>query len=183
MNIKMKVLPPLLASLLSLAAIGNANAAGTLTGEIGIRLIVGSGCSVANATVASGVNRWGTVDFGTQSTLVSSVDAGLIGTNGTSTITVTCSAGLTSSLKLNGGQNLDSGLRRMASGATNRVPYRLYSNATRSTEIAIDTPIALVSNGTAQDIPIYGRILPGDQTSTTPAAGTYIDTVLATLTW
>ncbi|WP_458368314.1 spore coat protein U domain-containing protein, partial [Rahnella perminowiae] len=51
------------------------------------------------------------------------------------------------------------------------------------TEIAINTPITLTTGTTAQNIPIYGRVLPADQTSTTPAAGTYNDTVVATLSW
>ncbi|MOA35770.1 Spore Coat Protein U domain protein [compost metagenome] len=70
----------------------------------------------------------------------------------------------------------------MSSGG-DTIPYRLYSDSARTTEIAINTPIALTTGTTAQNIPIYGRVLPGDQLSTSPAAGTYNDTVVATLSW
>lgn len=43
--------------------------------------------------------------------------------------------------------------------------------------------IASMIDGTAQSIPIYGRIIPADQSSTAPTAGTYTDTVTATLSW
>lgn len=183
MNTRKNVLPSILASILSVAFLANAQAAGTLSGEIGVKLVIGAGCTVGNGSINGTVNNWGTMDFGTQSNLTNVVDAGVVGTGGSNTVTITCSNGLTSSLTLNGGLNGTSAVRNMATNGTDRVPYRLYSDSARTNEITINAPIALVSNGAAQNIPIFGRILPADQSTTTPAAGNYSDTILATLSW
>jgi spore coat protein U-like protein len=183
MNKRMNVLPSIAAGVLSLAAITNVNAAGSLTGDIAVKLVIGAGCSVLNGSVTGGVNHWGVMDFGTQSNLTSAVNADVLSTSGLSSVTINCSTGLTSTLTLNGGQYGSASLRNLSSDGTNRIPYRLYSNAARTTEIGLSAPIALIANGTAQNIPIFGRILPADQSSTTPAAGTYNDTIIATLAW
>lgn len=70
----------------------------------------------------------------------------------------------------------------MSAGST-QIPYRLYSNAARSAEIPVNGSLALAADGTQQSIPIFGRILPSDQSTTAPASGTYADTVTATLAW
>jgi spore coat protein U-like protein len=179
-----KIIPFALVGALTCSLTSTAHSAGSLSGEIGVKLVIGNGCSVDNGSATGGVNNWGLMDFGTQANLVSSVDATLIGANNTGPVTINCSTGLTSTLSLNGGLYGTSSLRNVSSdGGTTVVPYRLYSDSTRTTEIAINTPVSLISNGTAQNIPIYGRIIPADQSTTSPAAGTYTDTVLATLAW
>jgi len=165
---------------LTLAA--GAQAAGTLTGQVGIQLTISTGCTVGNGTATGGTNQWGTLNFGNYADLTSVINGTVLGANGTSAVTVTCSTGLSPTLSLNGGLAATGGLRTMTSSG-NSIPYRLYSDTARTTEIAINTPITLGTGTTAQNIPIYGRVLPADQTSTTPAAGTYNDTVVATLSW
>ncbi|MEG3133389.1 spore coat protein U domain-containing protein [Rouxiella sp. T17] len=156
-------------------------AAGTLTGQIGVQLTISAGCTVGNGSVTAGVNQWGNINFGNYSDLTNVVNGTLIGANGTSAVTVTCSTGLTPTLSLNAGNNGGTGVRAMTAGGATTIPYRLYSNTARTTEIGINTPIALAIG--AQDFPIYARVLPADQTTTAPAAATYNDTVVATIAW
>lgn len=166
----------------TLALATGVQAAGVLTGQVGVQLTIGSGCTVGNGTATGGTNQWGNLNFGNYSDLTSVIDGTVFGADGTSAVTITCSAGLTPTLSLNGGLAATGGLRSMSSGG-DTIPYRLYSDSARSAEIAINTPVALTTGATAQNIPIYGRVLPDDQTSTAPAAGTYNDTVVATLSW
>ena len=147
---------------LALSIAGTVQAAGSLTGNIGVTLNIGEGCTVSNGSASGGTNQWGTLDFGTYSDLTNVIDGSVTG-NG---------------LYGNGS------VRNVSSdGGTTLIPYRLYSDSARSSEIALNGSISLAADGTAQDIPIYGRVLPADQSTTAPAAGTYTDTVVATLSW
>ncbi|NMP25719.1 fimbrial major subunit CsuA/B family protein [Rahnella sp. SAP-1] len=156
-------------------------AAGTLTGQIGVQLTISTGCTVGNGTNTGGTNQWGNINFGNYADLTSVINGTLLGANGTSAVTVTCNTGLTPTLSLGAGSNSTAGLRAMSAGGATTIPYRLYSDTARTSEIAVNTPVALAIG--AQNFPIYARVLPADQTSTTPAAGTYSDIVLATLAW
>lgn len=181
MNMKKKVLLSLIASA-TLALSANSMAAGLLTGQLGVQLIISTGCTIGNGSVVGGTNQWGTLNFGNYADLTSVINGNAVGADGTSSLTVTCSTGLTPTLLLDGGLASTGALRGMRAGLVT-IPYRLYSNAARTTEIAINSPIALSTSGSVQNIPIYGRVLPADQASTTPAAGTYTDTVIATIAW
>ena len=161
----------------------NAYAAeGTLSGQIGVQVTISEGCTVGNNNSSGTVNEWGSINFGTYADLSNIINGTVLGSNGTDTVTVTCTSGLSPTLKLDGGVNETDSLRAMISGSTT-IPYRLYSDSSYSSEIAVDGSIALTADGTAQSIPIYGRIIPSDQTSSAPTAGTYTDTVTATLSW
>lgn len=180
MKILTQLRVPLLCSalLISPAAV---LAAGTLVGQIGVQVTIGSACTVGNSSSTAGVNNWGTINFGTYGDLTNAINGSILGSNGSSTVTITCSTGLTPTLTLNAGANAGSAGVRYMSNGTNTIGYRLYSDTARATLIAIDTPITLANS--VQNIPVYGRILPADQTSTTPAQGLYQDTVIATLVW
>lgn len=177
----------LTAALLSSAAIQPVSAAatGSLTGEIGVQVIIGSACTVGNGDGSTGTNKWGTLDFGTYADLKYTIDGSVTGADGSGAVTVTCSTGLSPTLTLDGGLYGDGTVRSVSSDSgTTRVPYRLYSDSARTNEIDVGDTISLAATGTAQNIPIYGRILPSDQgANTSPAAGTYVDTVIATLAW
>ncbi len=161
-----------------------AHAEGTLTGEIGVSLIIGDGCTVSNGSAAAGSNQWGTLDFGEYPDLTSVIDGQVVGEDGSNAISITCSTGLSPTLTIDGGLYDNGTLRNVSSdNGTSLVAYRLYSDAARSTEVVVDAPISLVADGTALELPLYGRILPADQASTAPAAGTYSDTLVATLAW
>ncbi|WP_162963437.1 spore coat protein U domain-containing protein, partial [Pseudomonas aeruginosa] len=51
--------------------------------------------------------------------------------------------------------------------------------------IQANTPVDIssVSTGTAVNIPLYGRVVPTGQSTPTPTAGTYTDTLLVTIAW
>ncbi|ADU68019.1 spore coat U domain-containing protein [Pantoea sp. At-9b] len=159
-----------------------AQAAGTLSGQLGIQVIISEGCTVGNNDSSGSTNDWGSINFGTYADLANIIDGSVLGSDGSSTVTVTCTSGLSPTMTLDGGLNGSSTLRNMSSGST-LIPYRLYSDSSRSTEIAVNGSVSLTADGTEQDIPIYGRILPSDQSTTAPASGTYVDTVTATLAW
>ena len=179
--------PPLLVSgavfTSLLLTAGPALADGTLTGDIGVTLTIGDGCTVGNGSISGSTNEWGTLDFGTYADLTSVIDGTVAGSDGTNVITLTCSNGLSPTLTIDGGLNESSSLRYLAGTGTDTIAYRLYSDAARSTEVAIDGAISITANGSAVELPLYGRVLPADQTTTAPAAGSYNDTVVATLAW
>jgi spore coat protein U-like protein len=157
---------------------------GTLTGQIGVQLTIGSGCTVTNGASANGVNSWGTIDFGTYSDLANAIDSNLIGSGGASAVSIICSNNLPATLTLNDGEHVGSnGLRQMETADGDRIVYRLYSNSTRQAEFT-SAGIGITGTGLAQDIPIYARVLPADQSNVVaPTAGFYQDMVTATLTW
>ncbi|WP_217903956.1 Csu type fimbrial protein [Bordetella genomosp. 4] len=160
-------------------------AAGTLVGQVGVQMVIGAGCTIINGSVAGGINQWGTLDFGTYADLTNVVDAQAVGTSGN--IQIQCSTGLTPVLQVNAGLHASGGQRYMQNSTTtsSTIAYNLYSDAARSALIQANTPVDIssVSTGTAVNIPLYGRVVPTGQATPTPAAGTYIDTLLVTLAW
>jgi spore coat protein U-like protein len=116
-----------------------------------------------------------TLDFGTVGLL-------LANTLGTSTIGVQCSAGSAWNVGLDKGSNGASiTTRKMASGA-NLVGYQLYSNAARTTvwgDAVGSNTVAGSGTGSVQNLTVYGSV----PAQTTPAAGTYNDTITVTVTY
>ncbi len=178
MRLKNRLSVLVIASTAILTYSNYANAAGTLSGQIGVEVTIGSGCSVANS--GGNTNTWGTLNFGEYSDLVNTINGSVVGTSATVGLQVTCTDLLPYKLSFDEGLNF-SGLRRLNLG-TNYIPYRLYSDAGYTAEISTGE-ITRVGTGALESIPVYGRILPSDQTNTAPAAGKYIDTVTATLIW
>ncbi|WP_166171454.1 spore coat protein U domain-containing protein [Acinetobacter sp. SA01] len=179
MRLKNRLSVLVIASTAILGYSNYANAAGTLSGQIGVEVTIGSGCSVANS--GGDTNTWGTLNFGEYSDLVNTINGSVVGTAATVGLQVTCSTDLPYTLTFNNGLNASGGLRRLNLGA-NYIPYHLYSDATYTTSI-LNAPLSRTGTGSLESIPIFGRILPSDQTTTAPAAGKYIDTVTATLIW
>ena len=183
----MKLKPVIISAFIGITAFSialTASAAGTLTGQVGIEVVISEGCSVGNGDSSGSNNQWGSISFGTYADLLNIVDGAAVGSDGSSAMTVTCTSGLSPSLTLDGGLYGNGSLRNMSSdsGAT-LIPYRLYSDSARSAELAVNGSISLTADGTTQSVPLYGRILPADQSTTAPASGTYVDTVTATLAW
>ncbi len=172
-------------SLLAMVLVGSAYADGTLTGNLGISLTIGDGCLVTNSSVSDSTNQWGSLDFGSYSNLSNVIDASVTDSQGSGSMTVTCTSGLSPTMVLDGGLYGDGSNRYVSSdGGTTLIPYRLYSDSARTETIALNGSVSLTADGTAQNVPVYGRILPADQGSNTaPASGTYTDTVVATLSW
>lgn len=104
-------------------------------------------------------------------------------TDGTSTVTVTCSNGAAYNVLLDGGISGNVAARTMDDDATGTqtLNYQLYSNAGRTTvwgeTIGTDT-VTGTGSGSAQNLTVYGRIPNGQ---TTPPIGAYTDTITATV--
>lgn len=164
-----------------LATTGSAQAAGSVSGTVDVKLTIGSGCVVSNADSSGSVNKFGVVDFGSHSTLANIVDAQSAGVAGASTILLNCTNGTNYSVGLNDGANASITQRRMAKGA-DFVNYELYKEAARTSRWgAIGSGTELTGTGIGTDVAltIYGRV----PAQTTPSAGAYTDTVVATIAW
>jgi len=122
------------------------------------------------------INSASTLNFGTQGVLQANVDQ-------TSTIAVQCTDTTPYDIGLDAGTGSGASVatRKMTSGGAT-VNYRLYSDAGRSTvwgnTVSTDT-VSAVGTGAAQSYTVYGRVPP----QTTPAPGTYTDTVTVTVTY
>ena len=123
------------------------------------------------------------LNFGSASLLTSNVDA-------TATLTVQCTNSTPYSIGLDGGANASGSQRRMLNGASNYISYNLYTDAARSAAWSTTTSASSCTNGggtcvlgtgtgSNQSVTVYGRVPP----QTSPAVGTYTDTVIATITF
>lgn len=168
------------AILLSSSMVIGSSFASELRGDIDVSLVIGEGCAV-NGSAGTGINRFGSVDFGEQSNLDLFVDAESVGSAGTGSIELTCNTSLAYSVALDDGSNPQAGQRRVSRGGLDFVNYELYQDAARSVRWGEGSQSqALTGTGSAQPLTIYGRLLAGQ---TTPAAGNYLDTVRMTITW
>jgi spore coat protein U-like protein len=122
------------------------------------------------------INSASALNFGSQGILSANVDQ-------TSTIQVTCTNTTPYNIGLDVGLGAGATVatRKMTSGGAT-VSYSLYTDTGRSTvwgnTVGTDTQAA-TGSGTAQNYTVYGRIPP----QTTPAPGTYSDTVTVTVTY
>ena len=122
------------------------------------------------------INSASTLSFGTQGVLATNVDQ-------SSAIQVTCTNSTPYNIGLNAGTGSGATVatRKLTSGGAT-VSYTLYSNSGRTTvwgnTVGTDT-VAGTGNGSAQNYTVYGRI----PAQTTPAPGTYTDTITVTVTY
>ncbi|CAM3908731.1 hypothetical protein BOTU111921_00040 [Bordetella tumbae] len=160
--------------------------AGSISGQIGVQMVIEPSCMVTSGSDASsGTEQWGTLDFGTHSDLVNTKNAQFVGVSGNAALEISCSQGLTSAVLTIDGE-MDGDLRYMTntSSSSSRIAYRLYADS--AFNLAISAGVAVESNGPSADKPrymLFGRAQPTEQSIVMPAAGTYTDTLLATLTW
>ena len=152
---------------LGVAMLPCAGDAATVTSTFKARINIGAGCIISANPL----------DFGTAGVLAASVDA-------TSTITVSCSAGTAFQLGLDkgAGTGASTALRYMTGGAGAKVGYRLFSDTSRSVNWGDVTGADTIS-GTGAGLPsiftVYGRV----PAQTTPAPGSFTDTITATVTY
>ena len=154
--------------------IGSVNVWGLPTATFQVSASVVAGCVVSG----SNPGVFGTLDFGTQSGVASSsVSASFVQS---STISLACTPGTTVSMSINGGSNYTTTRNLKLASFTNTVAYSLYSNASHTTAIGVNSPITLsYSNANNITLPIYGLLqLPGPT-----RAGVYTDTLTVTLSW
>jgi spore coat protein U-like protein len=140
-------------------------AAGTATTTLGVSLTITAGCTVSSSPVA----------FAGQSVLAAAVTA-------TGTVTVTCTNTTTYTVALDQGAGTGATVttRTMQGPASATISYGLYRDGawsqnwgkTAGTDTASGT-----GNGSAQNITVYGKV----PAQTSPAAGSYADTVNVTV--
>jgi spore coat protein U-like protein len=154
-------------------AIAGANDCSTISANEGTTSFTASAAVPASCTVSAT-----TLDFGTAGLLVANRDAN-------ATLSIVCTRNAAYKLALGPGQN-DAGAgvnaRKMKSGAAT-IAYQLYQDAGRSV-VWGDTLSGAGANvksdsgnGVTQNHTVFGRVPP----QTTPAAGTYTDTVVVTV--
>ncbi|NTV15381.1 MAG: spore coat protein U domain-containing protein [Desulfobulbaceae bacterium] len=171
-NLNHHVVPAILA-LFVLGSVASVHAA-TNTGNMTVSANVETACTVSASPMAFGT----VVPGATKET--------------TATVTANCTTGTPYTLDLGDGLNhtVDGGpagglYRRQMAATTFLLPYVIYIDATRATEIGA-TAVALnnlltttVGNGANQDVMIYGRIKAAETTVQEP--GAYVDTVVVTI--
>jgi spore coat protein U-like protein len=172
----------LVATTLSCGAVLSASpAAADTTGTIGVSLTVTSACAVNGAAaVQSDAGRVAQVSFPDQPGLFGDTDAEAVAAGASGALSVLCSPGITPALTIGAGAHDFGGRRRMSYNGSS-VAYRLFTDAARTSEIAINQRITLpVATSTATLVPIYARV---NSAGTILAAGTYTDTVQVLLSW
>lgn len=151
--------------------------AATVTGQVDATITLTSACEVNGANGTTGV-EFGTIDFGSQTTLFSQADGELVG-GAQSGISIQCSPGQDATLTFLAGINdADAGAyTRAMAGNGQFVPYNLYSDSGRQTVLDNGDELTVVADGSVQTIPVYARAFGNDGL----AAGTYSDTVQVSL--
>jgi spore coat protein U domain-containing protein, fimbrial subunit CupE1/2/3/6 len=117
-----------------------------------------------------------TLNFGAVGVLRSAV-------NGTSSVTVTCTNALPYTIALDGGlSGATNPTQRVMSQAAQQITYGLYRDSARAQpwgdSVGTNTA-AGTGSGLAQTLTVYGRV----PAQTTPAPGTYSDTVVVTISY
>ena len=142
-----------------------------LTSTFNTKVIISASCSIS----ASNIN------FGTTGSLASAI-------NGNGSLSATCTNTAPYTIAMNAGSTTGNTIaaRKMSLNGAGAgvVSYQLYrdSNTPPTTLWGDGTTGAVYTGsgtGSAQTIPVYGQVL----SQTTPAAGTYKDTVTATITF
>jgi len=148
-------------------AVMGANAA-TATQNFGVKLVVQESCAIGTTPTD--------VDFGTRTRQTAAIN-----TDATGSLSVNCSSGTPYTIALNGGLNANGTSRRMLAGA-NYASYVLYQDSGYATPwgdgTTFGTTVSGTGTGSAVATSVYGRL-----TSLNFPAGTYSDTVTATVTY
>ncbi len=152
-----------------------------VNGVINATITLAGACSI-NGSAPVGGATWGTLDFGSQSTLFTTATAQVNG-SGSSPISLQCATTTPPTLTIISGTNdanAGSGhLHALASGS-GYVSYDIYTDAGHSSKITNGTAFfTSANNGTAESVDIYG--LASGETGLTP--GTYTDTLTVQLTY
>lgn len=148
--------------------------AGTSTSNMSVSATVSNNCTISAGALA----------FGSYDPIVTNATTAL---DQTATLTVTCTQGASATVTLGQGANADTGstddapLRRLNTGSE-YLSYALYSDSARTTVFGntAGTGAAYTGTGSSGTITVYGRITAGQ---TSANAGSYSDTVVATITF
>ncbi|GHB13300.1 Csu type fimbrial protein [Salinicola rhizosphaerae] len=142
---------------------------------------VSEGCLVSETGETSGnVGEFGTLDFGTASSLSSDVLTSAVVQAGA--VSLECTPGIELTMRIDGGLNAASGSRQVSRvDGDQALAYALYADAGLQQSIGIDEAVAfqLDPSSSSISLPVYGRLaLPGNA-----YAGTYTDRLTVTLAW
>lgn len=141
----------------------------TVNGNLSVQITITAACQINSA---------GPLNFGSNGVLAANVDVN-------TTIVVQCTTGVPFNVGLGPGAGSGATLanRLMTGGPSNAtISYELYTTAGRTTiwgNTSATNWQPGTGTGAAQTFTVYGRVPP----QTTPAAGTYNDTVAVTLTY
>jgi spore coat protein U-like protein len=144
--------------------------AGTATANLAISATVPTNCTITGGTVA----------FGAYDPLVTNATTEL---DGTGTFTMSCTKGTAATVSLGLGSNASGSTRNMkiTPTGTDLLTYELYTSSARTTVWNATNTMAYTSTSkaTVNTMTVYGKVLPGQDVS----AGSYADTVVATITF
>ena len=154
-------------AILILLPIANGSLASTTTSTFTTQVTLTASCTINSAS---------TLNFGSQGVLIAAV-------NQTSAVQVQCTNTTPYNIGLDAGAGTGAtvAVRNMTSGA-NTVNYSLYSDSGHTTVwgTAIGTnTVAATGSGASQSYTVYGQV----PAQTTPAPGSYSDTVTVTVTY
>ncbi|MGG2398007.1 spore coat U domain-containing protein [Pseudomonas sp. SH1-B] len=156
--------------------------AGELQGQLNVQITIGSGCTVTNGSASGSSNTFGSISFGDYTDLNNLIDGRSFGSAGGSSFGLQCTQDTPYTIALSPGQNATGGQRRMISGGA-YVAYNLYQDSARSDPWgdggATGDIVSGTGTGSDEEVIVYGRV----PAQTTPAAGTYTDTVQVTIAW
>lgn len=150
---------------------GSGVRAATATNTFNVRITITAACNITTTAPTD-------VNFGTQPSTATNVD-------NQGALNVNCTPLAPYTIALDNGQNgTDANSRKMSNG-TSLVPYQLYRAATRTSADVWGSTTGTGGNvfsgtgtGVSVPIPVFGRV-----PSTNFAAGSYTDTITATITY
>jgi len=153
--------------ILSLVSLGGAPAIAqtTVTDTFGVQITINSDCEITSTE---------TLDFGSSGVLTTAVLT-------TADLQVTCTTGTAYDIRLDEGTGSGAtiSVRKMTSGGST-INYEMFSDSGRTTNWGETDGVDTVSdtgNGSAQTHTVFGRV----PVQTTPAPGTYTDTITVTV--
>lgn len=164
-----------LASLLAMTGVWTTAAnAQTASDSLTVDATVSASCTIGTTTVAFG--EYDPVNTHSATDLDNTGEVSVTCTNGSSA-TITLGQGASAS-----GTSTDADPERRLTDATDFLTYSLFSDSGRTTEWGNTELTGVASTGTGSAVAhaVYGRV---DQGQSTVGAGTYSDTVTATVTF
>ncbi|HBR1133651.1 spore coat U domain-containing protein (plasmid) [Escherichia coli] len=167
--------------LIMLLIFSSMSKADTTTSTFTVSATVENGCVFGDDT-GSSITDFGTIDFGTMSSISSTVD--VASSTGSGSVVVTCTPGLAATIELDYGANGgDSSARYLInSSGTRTIAYQLYQDSNHTTVWGTGSQAYSISSfpDTTQTYTVYARLF---ASSEMPEAGSYTDTVTVTLTY
>ena len=155
--------------------------AATVNGVINATITLTGACSINGSTPVAGAT-WGTLNFGSQSTLFTTATAQVTGT-GSSPISLQCATTTPPTLTIISGtndSNAGSGHTHAMANGAHYVSYDVYTDAGHTSKIANGTAFfTSANNGSTENVNIYGQATGASGLQ----PGTYTDTLTVQLTY